>query len=266
MKRGISFALPVAGTLLVCMAACLNRPLATAPNDIQGRDTVRYYNEHGIMFHHYTKASSPANYVIRTCKTHQQLFPEWHSRDSSQPMDDKYDLADIHPITEREAWLVEALIRRERYDDPKVMKGTVPILDKKTIGAMLRNIKDSRWNLNESTDFCEYGGIVKTDSSLTCWKGDITDPCSPKNKGLCVSDTGGIADYHSHPSGEKDGLNKGKPVRCSFVQAPSLQDQQVVKRNRSGYVFGMNERSHLIYVYDSTGILATLPIDYLEFD
>lgn len=72
---------------------------------------------------------------------------------------------------------------------------------------------------------------------------------------------GARGNFHSHPNGIiKEPF--GKKFRFYyFIQGPSYQDQKMI-RDKIGYVFAMRDSCQRIYIYDSTGVLATLPFEY----
>ncbi|HEX6430160.1 MAG TPA: hypothetical protein VF008_20840 [Niastella sp.] len=263
MKRGISIALQAAGMLLACVATSLNHPVIARESTIQWRDTAYYFNEKGDTIFCDTKAASPGNFVIRTCKTREEIFPDWYGGDSTKSSGN-YQPAEVHGIPVSKAKRVGRLIRRGKLSNRLVGKNIVAILDKNTIREMFDAIHDSGSGTDSSTDFYEYGGVIKTDSSLTFQIGEWSDVC----KGGAAVDIDsiwiGIGCYHSHPSGENDCVNnKGQKTRYAFVQGPSSEDQNAVKKNTINYVFGMNKNSLLIYIYDSSGVKATLPFSFL---
>ena len=131
-------------------------------------------------------------------------------------------------------------------------------------------IPDSGKNADTVNDFREYGGTIFTDKQFSFYTGRLGNPC---DSGAVVEFTeAGIAYYHSHPSGEK------KMGDCYYIQGPSLKDQQAltiknyIGTNKKkmqgplGYVFGMNKRSHLIYIYDKHGLQATIPFSSLLYN
>lgn len=263
MRRGISIVLQAAGVLLACLATSLNHPVIALETTIQWRDTAYYFNEDGDTIFCDTKATSPGNYVIRTCKTREEIFPDWYGGDSTKSSGD-YHPAEVHGITLSKAKRVGRLIRRGKLNKRLVEKNIVSILGKNSMRKMFDAIPDSG-NGDSTTDFYEYGGVIKKDSSLTFQIGDSSDPCKG-GAGIDIDSVEierGIGCYHSHPSGENDCVNNKQITRYAFVQGPSRDDQEAVKKKTINYVFGMNKNSQLIYIYDSSGVKATLPFKFL---
>jgi hypothetical protein len=254
MKRGITIALQAAGMLWACLATSLNRPVNVLCK-------VYYFNEEGEEIFCDTKATSPGNYVIRTCKTPREMFPEWYGRDITKSSGN-YQPAQVNAISVSEATEVARLIRNGKINDPLVRKNIIPILDKKSIAKMLSTIKDSCARTMTKRDFREYGGMINKDTTFTFLRGEPTDPRDADNKGLLVG-VGRRGNFHSHPGGEiNEPINGNQTKVSSFVQGPSYIDQRLIE-DKTGYVFGMHEQSQLIYIYDRRGVQATLPFTYL---
>jgi hypothetical protein len=261
MKRGISFALQAAGMLLVCLAATVNHSVIAVEVD-NLTDTVNYYNERGRRIARNVHAPKAGNFAIRTCKTKDELFEDYNKRNPDEKSDTSYKPADVRNISRKRARKVTRLLRMGVFMDTVVTNYIVPILPKKNIKKMYKSIGDSGNNIRWQDDFREYGGLIKTDSSFTLVVGDTADPRSLKRPGLDLTGKG-IGEFHSHPSGAK-GVS-------SFIQGTSQTDVEALtdlqkkgKIPMTGYVFGMNARSHMIYIYDSAGIKATLPFKFMR--
>ena len=263
MKRGILFALLAAGMIAACQVATLNHPaLAIASND-SIPSFGYYYNENGALIYIDSNAEKEAYFVIKTKKTREQMFPDRYGS-NTMVLSANYEPADINGISEKAARDAEKYIRRGSLDNVKVQLSIIPILPNRTIQKLLDTIWDSGMNRHPVNDFREYGGVIKNDLSFTFRMGDTSNPCSKKNP-VVDPGKGGFADYHSHPSGLKDTVYGDRSTGvCSFVQAVSKDDQKQMHNGRSGYVFAMRDSFHLIYIYDSTGIRATLPFEYLK--
>jgi hypothetical protein len=263
MKRGILFALLAAGMIAACQVTSLNHPvLAVASNDTIPSYGY-YYNEDGALIHIDSNAKREEYFVIKTKKNREQMFRDRFAA-GAKLLSADYAPADINGISEKASGDAEKYLRRGNTDEVKVQLNIISILDNRTIQKLLDTIWDSGRSLHKTNDFREYGGFIKKDHSFTFNIGGIADPCSTINP-VVDPGRGGIADYHSHPSGERDTVEgDGTKRRCSFVQAVSKRDQREMHHGRLGYVFAMRDSFHLIYIYDSTGIRATLPFKYLK--
>jgi hypothetical protein len=271
MRKGIPIAWQSAGMLLVCLATTLNHPVFAVEETVSMRDTAYYFNELGVQIYCDTLAAKKGNYVIRTCKTQEELYPEWDGRVTKNP--DDYKPADVKNITVEEAEEVEKLIRKGRVNDSLVRKNVVPILDKMTLKKILMRIKDSTARdrggkfkvYGGDGKFREYSGKIRKDSSFTFTVGRVTDPSQPHNEGV-YEKVGPLGHFHSHPGGEMTGyIAYNKSMTYSFAQAPSYQDQTSIG-DKIGYVFAMRENEETVptlYVYDKLGVRACLRLDYL---
>jgi hypothetical protein len=264
MKRGILFALLAAGVIAACKVASLNHPVRTSASNDAVSSFGYYYREDGALIYIDSNAKQEGYFVIKTKLTREQMFPDRYGKGTTLLSED-YSVAAINGINEKAADDAETYIRRGSLDEAAVGLNFIPILDKRTIQKLLDTIKDSRMNADTATDFREYGGFIRKDLSFTFNVGGRANPCSPVNP-VVDPGRGGFTDYyHSHPSGEKDTVySDGVKRTCSFVQAVSRRDQDEMRYGRLGYVFAMRDNFHRIYIYDSTGILATLPFEYLK--
>jgi len=266
MKRGIPIALQAAGAVLACLVTTLNHPVMAFEQAVSMRDTAYYYNESGVQIYCNTKAVKREYFVIRTCKTHRELFPDWYERDTTISTGN-YHPARVRNITRAEADTVEWLIHNGQVDNPRVKRNVVPILNKEIL-------KKIQFKIIYSTDhdtsgkfkeyggdglFREYGGRILTNSTFTFTAGRTTDPRQSHNNGVDPG-VGPLGNFHSHPAGEIQVPIDDKHVRVhNFVQAPSRQDEHAIG-DKTGYVFAM--RTQKIYVFDRFGIKACIPIDF----
>lgn len=250
MKRGILFALQAAGVIAVCLAASLNHPVH-ALGTASMCDTAYYFNESGKLIYSDTTVKVQRYFVIKTCQTKEQLFYDMYKLGVFVG-DTAYKPADVDNITKDMAMEVERLIISGKITETLVQDNTIPLHDRVAIRRMYDTIPDSGKNNNRRTDFREYGGYLLVDKSLKLQRGKRSDPCYI-SKGIKIDSQDSVLTFfHSHPSGEK------KERGCAFIQAPSMQDQEQTDKGVS-YVFGMNKRSHLLYIINARGIQATLP-------
>jgi len=259
MKRGIPIALQAAGVLLACLVTTLNcRPHIAEARPFPGHEIGYYYNENGQLIYCDTMATKAGTYVIKTCQTKDALFYDYYRRNNNRRDGDAI-LAEVKDITVEEADTVARLIKRGHVLDKRVRDNIIAIVDRGVLVKIWKRIPDSGESTDPVTDFREYGGYIKEDKTFTFDPGDSMDVC--KGYADVIIDTygNGLGFYHSHPSGESQ--NK----KCGFTQAPSRIDQDSTDKG-VGYVFGMNKSSHLLYVYNKDGILATLPFCWFLCD
>ncbi|WP_271769233.1 hypothetical protein [Aquimarina algiphila] len=117
----------------------------------------------------------------------------------------------------------------------------------------------------------EYGGIVSNNGTVTeSPPGAVSDPAVNKLafiEHVVPHNTKSV--FHSHPSGvgsspvgNKNSTSASSSVGGGgksgrFAQPTSLPDVQGTTGNRTNYTFGRS--SGRVYIYNSTGILATMP-------
>lgn len=274
MKRGIPIALQAAGAVLACLVTTLNHPVMAFEQAVSMRDTAYYYNEHGTQIYCDTKAVKRGSYVIKTRKTHRQIFDDWYDRDTTIISRD-YKPAEVLGIERWEARKARRRIHCGNVNDTLVQRCIVPVLDRRSLRIMLDSILEGRKKDYADGKFREYGGMINGDTTFRCKRGKPTDPRKPENEGLEM-DLGENGNFHSHPDGfyyleDKDSAHVYNPNRVDFVehrkwhksyfiQGPSNKDQEVIG-DKTGYVFGMEAK--LIYLYDKNGVRAILPFKYL---
>ena len=99
----------------------------------------------------------------------------------------------------------------------------------------------------------EYGGLIFKGKVIEGKPGPVTDPSAGIN--ASISSYMNI-DFHSHPSGTKRvNLPGGRKGTAQFTQAASKRDITIA--TGVDYVYGMQDPT--IYIYDKTGVVATLP-------
>ncbi|AEW00590.1 hypothetical protein A4D02_11600 [Niastella koreensis] len=274
MKRGIPIAWQAAGAVLACLVTTLNHPVIAYERIVSVRDTAYYYNEHGTQLYCDTKAVKPGSYVIKTSKTHRQIFDDWYDRDTTVFSKD-YKPAEVLGIERWEARKTRRLIHRGNVNDTLVQRCIVPVPDKRLLRIMLDSILNGRIKDAVDGKFREYGGMINGDKTFRFKRGYATDPRKPENEGLEM-ELGENGNFHSHPDGcyyseDKDSAHTFNPNRVDFVehrrghkyyfiQGPSNKDQDAIG-DKTGYVFGMEAK--LIYLYDKHGVRAVLPFKYL---
>ena len=116
----------------------------------------------------------------------------------------------------------------------------------------------------------EYGGEISIRGEITAaTPGAVADPSRDTEASVNTPNYGDDtrADFHSHPSGSlsistgggANTIGSSTTTTYSFGQAPSPHDIRVSGSN-SNYVFGRS--SGTVYIYNNTGVQATLPHKY----
>jgi hypothetical protein len=276
--KGISLVVPT-GVLLLTLFPSFTNPV-TATETVRSTDTAYFFNERGKLIWQQPHASQPGCFVIKTRKKFQELYSDFLRSDSSSNHGTKdYRPAEVQSISRKLSKTVEKLIRSGKIYDRLVQENIFQILDKECLQVMRSNIKGNCGDHDDNDNHREFGGLVKSDGTITFFAGSTSDPRRFEGSTLEIKGSGDV-EYHSHPAGyietEETAASEtvaslvtitGSKTRTSekkyvaYIQAPSGVDQQAVG-HRTGYVFGMSSR--LIYVYDNEGVKATLPIDFAE--
>jgi hypothetical protein len=277
MKKYLFSFFPFKSLFYILLSLSILHPAFVFANIIQ-EDTAYYFNERGRLLWCDVHASQPGSFVIKTRKTHSQIFQEIPQDDSSVQISPDYSTAMVsnieRPVARRVAWL----IRQGKIDDPLVIENIVPVLDKRIIRRMYDNII-SRCTSGDAHLYKEHGGVVLPDGTVTCISGDLSDPRWLQGATLLIRQKA-LVYYHSHPDGSVEqtktsdradahdpnhvSYSQVSEVRTiSYVQGPSRQDQEAVGE-ATGYVFGIKARGGIIYIYDKDGVKATLPVSFVK--
>ena len=274
MKKIFSFLTTITVLFFICFVS-FNYAMA----DEIPADTAFYFNEHGALLWQNPDVARRESFVIRTSKSFDDIFNDVPQRDTPAA-GNSYSPATVIHISRQTAKKVERLIRRGQIDDPLVKENILPVVDKEILRKMYDNIQARCSGSDNEGNYKEHGGVLLPDGTITCISGDISDPRTFAGAALIIKDKALVV-YHSHPGGsvekhsgsyasfEEPNPNKvffSKSSQTEFiwyVQGPSKQDQEAIGKG-TGYVFGMSSSSGLIYIYDSEGVKATLPISFVK--
>jgi hypothetical protein len=238
-------------------------------------DTAYYFNERGQLLYCDVHATEAISYVIKTKKPNSEIFQDIPHDDATVQLSPDYDTALVSNISKPTARRVAWLIKHGKVNDPLVLENVVPILDKRIIRRMYDNIISRCASGNAHQ---EHGGVVFPDGTVTCITGDLSNAKWLQGASLCIKEKALIY-YHSHPDAylEQRSINNltdahnpnqvrfsqtSEVKTISYVQGPSRQDQESVGEG-TGYVFGIKANG-LIYIYDKTGVKATLPVAFVK--
>jgi hypothetical protein len=274
MKKIFSFLTTIA-VLFVVYFVSFNDAMA----DETPADTAFYYNEHGTLLWQNPNAAKRESFVIKTSKSFNDIFDDIAQHDTTG-ISASYSPATVIHISRHTSKKVERLIRRGLVDDPLVTENILPVVDKTILCKMYNNIQARCANSDDDRNYKEHGGVLLPDGTVTCITGDISDPRTFAGAALLIKEKALVV-YHSHPGGyvernsgsyasyEEPNPNKvffsGNTQRefIWYIQGPSRQDQEAIGKG-TGYVFGMSSHSGLIYIYDSEGVKATLPVSFVK--
>lgn len=276
MKKYLFSFIPVKSLFCILLSFLILHPhivFATINLD----DTTYYLSERGKLLWCDVHTTKTSTYVVKTKKTHDEIFNDIPQDDSSVQLSADYSTAAVKTIPRRTARKVERLLRHGAVDNPLVIDNIVQIVDKRIIRCMYDNIL-FRCTAEDAHNK-EHGGVVFPDGTVTCITGDLSDPRWLAGAALLIKEKAMVY-YHSHPDGTVERTltnvwaNAHNPnsvlftqtsqmQSISYVQGPSWQDQQAVGEG-TGYVFGMKGGSGTIYIYDKEGVKATLPIAFVK--
>ena len=220
-------------------AYCYNNPIKLI--DPFGLDST-YYNEAGNQV--YTCGDNPnsnVNYVIKTTQTTDEMYSEFPENDPQK--------GNSNPITQEEAKTTEEQISNgnligDHMNNLVKLNNTATMVSMETIVAKDDGIGGTTANNNR-----EYIGKISKGKVIEDTPGAVGDPSSGRKAASTSTASPNERSFHSHPSGRVD--------RYAWGQPPSKRDIRTTTGTQN-YVYGM--RSRIIYVYNKTGVVATIPM------
>jgi RHS repeat-associated protein len=210
-------------------AYCYNNPVKLI--DPFGLDST-YYNLNGVELNKATgdKGSTDVVFITRTPATTEQLY-------GAAEYDEK---GKTNPITQEQ--YEHAIIDVVGGNFDKLDGLVAQIKSHDQIGAAISSIKDDSNGGGSGNNNREYGGNFSATGVNNVVEGPVGTLGSGKNVTIPKRE------YHSHPSGTSS--------TRQWIQPPSATD--IKYSGNQGYVFSM--RTKMIYVYNSSGVIATIPI------
>jgi RHS repeat-associated protein len=216
-----------------------NNPLNRIDPD--GMDDY-YYNEAGKQIYMSANKSPDRNYLIKTTQTTNVMYG---AADSSQK-------GKAQPITSEAATTAETEIAAGNLTGDH-MQNVVEIQNSDNMKAMLKSIKDDGKGGSSTANNREYSGSFGGADGV---RNTAQSNAGLPSKGANLV-TKGTNEFHSHPSGTEKVVIDGKNKMASWQQAPSKQDISAAG-SKLEYVPAM--RKGTIYIYNKTGVVATIPI------
>ncbi len=258
-----------------------DNPIRFIDPDGMGAEDIVFYNEAGKEINRKVDPNVNKSYVIKTTKGANDVYTSGE-RNSTITIDGKKSskTADVNTISNKDAKATEKEIKANNFESDVVKKNTVEIANKDVVQKMYSNIKDDGTGGESAANNTEYGGTEKADGTVTAKSGEVANPQTDPYAEVDVN-SAGQTDYHSHPSGyigdvpitpaednaKAASSNGGTTLSgsgyssYSFMQGPSRPDQNNIGK-ATGYEFGM--RAGVIYIYNSTGVVATLPMSFAK--
>lgn len=192
------------------------------------------------------KGKTDNNFVIKTTETTDEMYGEDSYRGKGK----------TNPITEEEAENTANEINDGDLTGDH-MKNLVKLRSSKVMRKMINSIKDDGNGGESHENNREYGGNFSNNGVKDLAQGPIGDPSN--GQPASISSTNGLK-FHSHPSGSKHFVLNGQRKLAQWRQPPSRKD--INTANGREYVIGMNSR--IIYIYNRTGVIATIPINIFK--
>lgn len=248
------------------------------PDGMEVQDII-YYNEKGKEIGRKKASGNDRSFVLKTTKKANDIYTK---EERNKPNGDKTGPANVNSISSSDADKTKDAIHKGNFESDLVKKNTVEIVNKDGLQKMADGIKDDGTGGRSDNNNREYGGRVDKDGNTTPAKqGDVSHPGEDPEAHINIHGTGDS--YHSHPSGTTgDGVPSPEEEKAqdastgssstvgggrsgaAHSQGPSAQDQNQAGAGTTNYVFGM--RSGLIYIYNNTGVVATLPLSIVNFN
>jgi hypothetical protein len=158
-----------------------------------------------------------------------------------------------NPIPGKEAKRTERLLRQGKFTEALATGNLIELWPLAWRVDDWAHIKDNGKGGQDEENNREYG-VTRYQDTVKMNIGAVSTPLFPVEIEVTTSKLL-LTNMHSHPSGFRDDFGNNT---YSFIQPPSNVDIKTVPAHgRYWTVFGMG--SDLVYLYDSTGVIAVLP-------
>jgi len=214
--------------------------------DPDGMVPGEYYNEQGTKIGDDGKRDNKV-FVIKTTQT--------NMNPNNTP-----GVSSSNPITMEAASTTENEIRNSNFSGEH-MKNLVQIESASNMSKMLDIVsKDDGTGGGKPENNREYGGVVTKGGVVKEAKpGAVSDLSTSSNASITIpSNNDTKSKFHSHPSGVlRTYLPNNRINTRHYEQAPSMTDVNGMSGRKIDYEFGM--RANTIFIYNKTGVIATIP-------
>jgi len=244
--------------LLVLLVPLLLRQEVAQANSLPApptSDTI-YLDRFGKLLRRNSDTGATVTFIVRTTKKTEDLYGD------RQQDKENAERGMSHPISREEAEKTENLIKAGKFEEALKTGNLVelrPLSERQRDGRLM--LKDNGRGGEKSHNNREYAIVIYQDDNRVEMIGTVSNP-HDGGADINVPKWQKVRRYsHSHASGI---VQIGDSTWQFSPQAPSLTDITAAAEGQSCIVFGRD--SNLVYIYDSSGVIAVMPTKvYLKF-
>jgi len=227
-----------------------------SPIDGMKPDDMIYLNENGKEIQRVKNGQPDRTFVVKTTKSTSDIYTPEEIESGKA--------GNSNPISKSDAKKTEAEIGKGNLTGDH-MSNVVETENASTMKSMYDIVsQDNGKGGTRDANNREYGGEISAAGQITESKpGEVSNP-KTDSEAIVTHRTFGDDTrtiFHSHPSGqivEGPGSNTvgGSTTTYQFQQGPSSDD---ISNSGSSVQYEFGRRSGTVYIYNSTGVVATLP-------
>ncbi|HWK04693.1 MAG TPA: hypothetical protein VNS58_13730 [Puia sp.] len=218
-------------------------------------DTV-YLDRNGTLLRRVPDPGITVTFIVRTTKKTEDLY-------GISPLDiENVERGISHPITLEEAEKTEDLIKAGKFEEAFQTGNLVelrPLAERQADGKLM--LQDNGRQGDRPQNNREYATVIYNDGNRIEMLGVVSNP-HDGGEDIKIPCWETVRRYsHSHASGI---WQVGDSIWHFSPQAPSRTDILAASGGQTSIVFGRD--SNLVYIYNSSGVIAVLPTKvYLKF-